>query len=134
MDSFLYRYIKMNYPTLIVEDNIEDVIEINNYDILVKFKNGNKILFDTFRNQYRYIQYNSDELTDEEWKYEFGIRLNSLINRRRITQEELAERLGTSQTMITRYINGYVIPSARVIDKLAKILNCSTEDFFYRHY
>jgi len=42
---------------------------------------------------------------------------------RRLTQEELAERLGTKQEAISRIERGAAIPSWRLINRIAKALN-----------
>lgn len=133
MDDFLYRHVMMNYPYLREED-IEEAIEINEYDLLIKFKNGKKIIFDTFANKEYYITYESENLTDEEMNYEFRRNLRNMMNRKRISQEELAERVGVSQGMISNYVRGSSIPDSIMLKKIARVLNCSTEDFYYKHY
>lgn len=56
------------------------------------------------------------------------------MGRQGIGQEQLADMVGTSQTMISRYVGGGVIPSAIVLRKIAKALDCSMDDFFYKDY
>lgn len=54
--------------------------------------------------------------------------------RQRISQEDLADILGTTQEMISRYINGDCIPNCIRLRQISKVLNCSMDDFFYQEY
>lgn len=132
LDNFLYKYVIKNNPQ-INEQDIVSYKAINSYDLLVEFKNGEKILYDTFANTQRYIEYDK-ELTDEEELYEFKTQLRKIMKRKFIDQTELAKRVGVSQGMISNYIRGYSVPNAIILKKLAKALNCSVEDFYYKHY
>ena len=54
------------------------------------------------------------------------------MKHRQITQEELAEKVGTSQTMITRYVTGRCVPSVVMLAKIARALRCSVDDLLYK--
>jgi len=47
-----------------------------------------------------------------------------------LTQEELARRLGISQTLVSRYENGYVIPSPHRRRYIAGILRVKVRDLW----
>jgi transcriptional regulator with XRE-family HTH domain len=70
-------------------------------------------------------------MTEDECRSEFGYRLVHIMIRKGISQVDLAERIGVSNVMINRYINGSNTPSFYVVDKIAKALNCSMDDFRY---
>ena len=134
MNKYLFQYV-LKYNPFVKEEDVEDITCINEWDILIKFKNGKKIIYDTFTNYYTEIFYNSiNDITEEQEKKEFSHKLRSLMNRKNITQDELAEKTNTSQVMISRYITGRCIPSVIVLRKIAKVLNCSMDDFFYKEY
>lgn len=118
----------------ISRDDIEEAVEVTDYDLLIKYKNGKRVVYDVFRNQYRYIEYDNENLTDQEWVYEFKLRLRNMMRRKHITQAEVAERVGVSQVMISKYVRGESIPDFIMLKKLAKALRCSVEDFYYKHY
>lgn len=130
VDDFLYKYVMNNNPQ-INEQDIVSYKAISSYDLLVEFKNGERILYDTFANAQRYIEYNK-ELTDEEELYEFKIRLRKIMKHKFIGQTELAKRVGISQAMISKYMKGDSIPNAIMLKKLARALDCSVEDFYYK--
>ena len=116
------------------EKDLKKVEELNEYEILFVFKNGDKVIYDRVLRSFRGFYPEGHELTDEEWKRSFKIRLHTIMKHRGVSQEVLAERVGTSQTMITRYINGYCIPSTIMLAKIARALNCSLDDLVYREF
>ena len=134
MNEYPWHYALMIRP-FVTKDDIEEIRELNRWDLMIIFKNGEKFIYDTLTNTHRLIFYeNVNELTEEHEAKEFARKLLKMMQRRFITQEELAERMGTSQTMISHYITGRCIPNYRVVVKLAKVLNCMTDDFRYDDY
>lgn len=132
-DYFLYYVVSVDpFATM---DDVEEIKELNEWDLLIVFKNGRKVVYDRFTKYFKDVFYNDiNELTEEQEKKEFAYRLRSLMGRNEITQEELADIINTSQVMISRYVRGENIPSAIVLRKMAKALNCSMDDFFYKEY
>lgn len=134
MDNNLWQYVRMVDP-FATENEIAELKELNEWDLLIEFYNGKKVILDRFTGYHKTIFYNNlNELTEEQEKKEFAYRLRSLMNRKRITQEQLADKLNTTQVMISRYVRGETIPSAITLRKIAKALDCSMDDFFYREY
>lgn len=133
IDEKLYHNI-ITFNPMINEEDIEEVIQVGKYDLLVKFKNGTKRLYDGFSNRRRDIYYESDNLTEEQWRFEFRTRLYQIMMRNGISQKRLAEKVETSEATISRYISGESIPSSLMLDRLAKALHCSMDDFTYKHY
>ena len=64
----------------------------------------------------------------------FAYNLRKIMYSQGVTQELLAAEIGTTQAMISRYTSGKVIPSVLIVKKIAKVLNCSMDDFFYKEY
>ena len=134
MNKYLFQYARMCDP-FITEDDVAEYREINEWDLLITFKDGRQFIYDRFTNTHKNLHYDTIcDLTDEQEKREFAYRLRSLMGRKFITQEQLAEMLGTTQAMISRYVRGEVIPSAIVLRKIAKTIGCSMDDFFDRDY
>ena len=130
----------MDYQELITSYNnkgldIAELKELNEWDLLISFKDGRRVLYDRFTGYHKNIFYNNiNELTEEQEKKEFAYRLRSLMKRKWITQEQLAEQLNTTQAMISRYVRGETMPSVLMVRKIAKALECSIDDFFYKEY
>lgn len=117
------------------QDDVLEVRELNEWDLLIEFKDGRKMIYDRFTNYHKHVFYdNVHELTDAQEKKGFSYRLRTMMKRKWISQEEMAERIGVTQTMISRYINGQALPSVLVVRKIAKVLDCSMDDFFYKDY
>lgn len=48
-----------------------------------------------------------------------------------LTQEQLAEKLGTSSKSVSRWENGKTMPDYTIIEDITKILDMSVNEFFY---
>lgn len=133
MERFILDHIKHIDP-FIQEEDIHEVSMINEYDMFVKFKDGRKYIYDTFRGSFSGFYPENYELTDEEWNRSFKTRLRRIMDRNYITQEELAGRLDVSRRTINRYVNGETIPSALMLKKISLALDCPLDEFFYKEY
>lgn len=134
MSDNLWQYV-MKVDPFVTKEDIIKLKELNKWDLLIVFANGRKVIYDRFNNCYQNIFYKDvNEITEEQEKKEFAYKLRSLMNRKWVTQEQLAEDIGTSQVMISRYVRGEVMPSVLIVRKIAKALNCSIDDFFYDKY
>ncbi len=59
---------------------------------------------------------------------ELGTRINETLQRRKITQRELANRIGVSDAVMSRYISGDREPKPEVLANIATALQ-TTSDF-----
>ena len=100
-------------------------------ELLIKLEDGTSILYDDIDNTIRRLPTNPDNLTKRECSREFGLRLSRMMERRDITQCELSELTGIPQSSISHYVNGSKLPSFYNLDKIAKALNCSMDEFRY---
>ena len=134
MDNYNWQYV-LRVNTFATQDDVINIEKVNEWDLLITFKDGKKVMYDTYTNYHSIVFYNNvNEITEEQEKKEFAYRIRSIMNRKCISQEELAKRIDTSQTMVNHYVNGRCIPNALVLRKIAKALNCSMDDFFYKKY
>ena len=70
----------------------------------------------------------SDARTPDEWAAEFGRRFRAKLNRAMISQKELQEITGISQSTISRFVAGRSLPNAYQIGRLAAALKCSVAE------
>lgn len=134
MNKRLWQFIWSVDPKA-TKDDILQVKELNEWDLLIEFRNGKKVIYDRYTGYHKNIFHNNiNELTEEQEKKEFAYRLRSIMGRKWINQEQLAEMTNTSQVMISRYVSGKSIPSLMMGRKIAKALGCSMDDFFDRDY
>lgn len=60
----------------------------------------------------------------------FGMRVKELRTLRKLSQEQLAEKVGISPKYMSRIETGQQFPSIDIIVKLAKALQAELKDFF----
>lgn len=133
MDSRIWGYILHIKPFARQEDILR-IKWINEWDLFIEFTNGEKYIYDSYTNYFRWICYDKYTITEEQWKNEFKEKLNNIMTRTGVTQEMLAVRLNCSQPVISRYCSGSVMPGQYMIHKIALALNCNDEDLIYQDY
>ncbi len=57
----------------------------------------------------------------------FGQRLKAALNSRQMMQKELAEKIGVSEVVISRYVHGGRIVSVPILIEICKALNVSAD-------
>ena len=129
MSNKLFDNFKLNFPLLAIETN--RYYETSKYNLAVELQDGTRVLYDDWDGTIRNLPTNSDNLTESEFGFEFGMRLRRLMSRKGVTQMVLSELTGIPQSMISLYMNGKNTPSFYKVDKIAKALNCSVDEFRY---
>ena len=67
-------------------------------------------------------------MTIYEWQLIFSNRVRDRLEDLNMTQRDLGDSIGVSPVMMSRYMNGQIIPKISTIINIAKILNCSVSD------
>lgn len=107
-------------------------IRMTNVDELtVETESGRTYLYYDRDNTIRLLPKDSDNLSEDECRCEFGWRLREMMWRKNITQETLCGKTGISRATISSYSTGRSTPSFYNADKIAKALNCSLDDLRY---
>lgn len=131
MKERLFESFKLYYPS-IAKMTVD--YHMDGPDVLIaKLSDGATIRFDDMEHTFQSIPYSSDDMTEENCRYEFAIRLRRLMVYEGISQAELADKIGVSQVSISNYLTGKRTPNLYVLDKIAKALNCSIDEFTYRN-
>ena len=105
--------------------------EGNKAELILELDDGCWMSYDAVTRTIRNLPSNPNELTEAEFRNEFGVRLSDLMWKRGISEMYLSELTGISRVSISNYITGKTTPSFYSVDKIAKTLNCSTEVFRY---
>ena len=100
-------------------------------ELIVTFKDGSKILYNDFENTVRNLPADSSNMSEKQFRREFGYRVKRIMLEKGVTQDELSEKTGIAQETLSRYICGKNVPSFYKIDKIAKALDCSVDEFRY---
>lgn len=61
---------------------------------------------------------------------EIKCNISEFLNKKGMTQRELADAIGTTEVSISRYITGDRIPKATTCIQMAKELGCSAEELY----
>lgn len=114
---------------------------IGDFETIFILEDGSRILFDEMTKSTRFVTQATDERTpisedimDDIWLKEFSRKIKKKMKFKRITQVELADRIGVSRLTVNRYINGQRVPDYLTLKKISKILNCPLDeitDFWY---
>lgn len=67
-------------------------------------------------------------MSEVEWLKKFGKTLSDMLKDARMTQRELADATGLSESAISNYVNGKQIPTVRAIINICYELACNTDD------
>lgn len=63
---------------------------------------------------------------------DFALRLDHLCQNTGMRRKEIAKRIGVSNTTLSSYTNGRCEPSIWVLDRLANVLDVSTDELLGR--
>lgn len=104
--------------------------ESSTYELSVELDDGTIAIFDYTNKTIRWLS-QDDYTTEQKCKYEFGRRLKRLMFIKGVTQMELADMTGISQTLLSGYITGRVSPTFPKVDKICRALDCSMDELRY---
>lgn len=124
------KLFESNYPNL--ADKIKSSKNvICEREMEVKLIDGRAYIFDGYHQTLRQLPTNSKYLTKEEFKIEFAYRLRKVMTVKKISQVELSHLTDIQLTDINRYVQGKAIPTFYTVDKIAKALDVSVDEFRY---
>ena len=125
----IYENAELYFPETMKK--VVDSRELNYWTVMFRLNDGDTVLYDDITKSIRTLPENDRELTEEEYKKEFGLRLQQIMLRKCVTQLELSERTGIPQPMLSNYMIGKTSPSFYKVDMIAKALDCSIDEFRY---
>lgn len=126
--QFIYDEFAAYFP--LVHENVVSWEESGKLEITVHLNDGTSGRYDLYTHRYSHIPNRVDGvLTDEEWAAEFGRRLRRAMRIARMTQPELAAKVGVTPVTIWSYLNGRTIPTGRMISVIAHVLGRPTSEF-----
>lgn len=129
MCSSMFENLKLYFPT--VASHAVSYEETDDFELIIHRDDGECVIYDDLDRTVRVLPSKDTALTEEVWRREFGRRLRKRMVRKGYTQQEFANMVGTSQTMLSNYMNGRCVPSFYMVDKIARALDCSVDDFRY---
>ena len=131
MNEILLTNFKKQFPCF--ADHAVEYRKKGPFELVVKLDDGHVISYYDTEQGIRRLPSDDSRLTEEECREEFGIRLYRLMCDKGVTQPELSEMTGITQSNISNYINGRKTPSFYTVDKIARALDCSIEELRYKY-
>lgn len=126
----MLQLFKSFYPNL--ADKIKSCKKVlGDREIEVALTDGRAYIFDAYNETLRQLPSNSKYITKKECEIEFGYRLRKLMSIKGITQTELSHRADVRQGDLSAYMNGKRAPTFYVVDRIAKALDVSIDEFRY---
>lgn len=105
--------------------------QVSMYELVVELIDGSSVIYDDFEKTIRVLPPDSDDMTEEECRREFGCRLRRMMFIKHMNQSELSKKTRIPQALLSRYMNGKTTPSFYNVDRICKVLGCSIEDLRY---
>lgn len=127
----ILRRFKLYYPDYY--NNAIDWWGSGRSSIGVKLMNSEMIEYDDMDNTIRWIKIGAD--ADPEYrKRAFGYNLQKIIPSCGMSNNEIAEKLGITNAMLSRYLHGKTMPSFDKAFQLSRIIGCTMEELMDDSY
>jgi DNA-binding Xre family transcriptional regulator len=101
--------------------------------LIIRLADGEVIQYDALEHTIRTLPPNSDALSEIECRREFAMRLRRIMYLKGVNQQYLSEATGITAVTLSNYMRGKVTPNFYNVDKIAKALDCSIEEFRYTY-
>ena len=129
MANYIFENMQSYYPFL--SERMVSYKTVGPYELIVRTNDGETILYDDANHSIRRLPRDSNNMTEQEVSVEFRQRLRRLMTRQGVSQLELSELTGIPQSTISNYLTGKFLPGFYNMDKIAKALKCSIDEFRY---
>lgn len=129
MAKYIFENMQSYYPFL--SERMVSYKKVGPYELIVKTNDGETILYDDVNHSIRRLPRDSNNMTEQEVSVEFRQRLRRLMTQQGVSQLELSELTGIPQSTISNYLTGKFLPGFYNMDKIAKALKCSIDEFRY---
>ena len=125
----MLKNLQLYFPT--IANHAVSYQETNDFELTIQCDDGETVIYDDLDKTVRVLPPNGGVDDETLWRQEFGRRLRKRMVRKGLTQQELADEVGISQVMLSNYITGRSMPGFYIVDKIARALDCSVDDFRY---
>ena len=122
----LIERFKNYYPYLY--EQVIDWWPSGRMDITVKLEDGLLFEYSSADNTIRKINSDNNVKDSETLRKEIGRHLQKVILTRGIPQSHIAEKVGITEAMLSRYIHGTSMPGVDKLYSIASVLGCRVAD------
>ena len=129
MSRSKFEYLQLYFP--MIAEKVVEYRENGPCELVLTLDDGDMLSYDNFDKTIRKLPTDVSNMTEEETRNEFGIRLRQHLFARGMSQLDLSIKTGITQPMLSRYMTGKTSPSFHVVTMIAKAIGCSTDDLYY---
>jgi hypothetical protein len=133
-DSNFLRNLELFYPQKFAKLTDYKRLSINSGTDYAFISDGIVYVFNQYTGVIRRAPADPEHMTDEQVRKWFMFQLRAAITEASLDSKSLAEEIGSTPCMISRYLNGTVMPNLITINKLANALHVPVSYFFYQGY
>lgn len=102
--------------------------------ITIKMRDGLLMEYNSVDNTIRRIQSDNYTKDADVLRKEIGYNLQKMISTRNISQSQIAEEVGITGAMLSRYIHGTSMPGLDKLYSIAGVLGCRITDLVGESY
>ena len=124
--EILIEQFRLYFPDLY--DRAIDWWKSGPYYITFLLDNNDRIEFDGSNNSIRWVRKIDRCVDNDEFRKEIGRNIKKFITYRGLNQQEISDKVGITQAMLSRYITGTSIPGVDKLNRLANVLDCRVGD------
>lgn len=129
-EQILTRF-ERNHPY--IYDQAVDWWASGRVSIALKLEDGTVVDYNDLENTVRWVTIN-ENFDEESKRRAFGHNLQKFIILRGLSKSDIAENLGITNAMLSRYIHGKAMPSFDKGRDIAILMGCSMEELFDETY
>lgn len=98
------------------------------YHITVLLNDSSRVEFDASDNTIRWVKVIDRTIDNDILRREIGRNIRKFITYRGLRQQDVSEKAGITQAMMSRYINGTSMPGIDKLHNIASVLGCQIDD------
>ena len=98
------------------------------YHVTVLLKDNSRVEFDSSENTIRWVPKIDRSVDNDILRKEIGRNIRKFIVYKGVRQQDVAEKVGITEAMLSRYINGTSLPGIDKLHNLASVLGCQVDD------
>lgn len=124
--EIMLEQFRMYFPDLY--DQGVDWWKSGPYHITILLNGDDRVEFDSSENTIRWLPKIDRSVNNEILRKEIGRNIRKFIIYRGLRQQDVSEKMGITDAMLSRYINGTSLPGIDKLYNLASVLECRVDD------
>jgi DNA-binding Xre family transcriptional regulator len=124
--ELMLEQFRMYFPNLY--ERGDDWWKSGPYHITVLLNDDSRVEFDSSDNTIRWVSRVDCTVNSESLRKEIGRNIRKFIIYRGLRQQDICEKIGITEAMLSRYLNGTSMPGVDKLHNLASVLNCQIGD------